>query len=75
MQSEQNQPHSSEHPPILEETKGFVGPDADEPFYRKSLKWPQGLEDTPYPAGHLSGRVDVVGLCVLGEALLKWKKG
>lgn len=51
-----------------------MGPDADEPFYRKSLKWPQGLEDTPHPAGHLSGRVDVVGLCVLGEALLKWKK-
>lgn len=47
-----------------------MSPDADEPFYSQSLKWSQGLEDAPHPAGHLSGRVDVVRLRVLGEPLL-----
>ena len=48
-----------------------MSPDADEPLDRQSLKWPQCLKDTPYPTGHLSGRVDVVGLGVLGESLLR----
>lgn len=51
-----------------------MGPDADEPLDRQSLKWTQGLKDTPHPAGHFSGRVDVVWLSVLGEALLRGKK-
>lgn len=57
-------------PPVLEEAQSLVGPDADEPLHRESLQGPQGLEDAPHPAGHLSGGVDVVGLGVLGEALL-----
>lgn len=61
------------HSPVLEETESFMGPDADEPLHRQSLKWPQGLKDAPHPAGHLSGRVDVVRLGVLGEPLLKRK--
>lgn len=48
-----------------------MGPDADEPLNRESLKWPKGLKDAPHPAGHLSGRVDVMRLCVLGETLLR----
>lgn len=51
-----------------------MGPYSDEALNRQSLKWPQRLKDTPDPAGHLSGRVDVVGLGVLGEALLNVKK-
>lgn len=60
--------------PVLEETESFVGPDADEPLHRQSFKRPQGLEDAPHPAGHLSGGVDVVRLGVLGESLLLGKK-
>ena len=48
-----------------------MGPDADEPLNRQSLKWAQGLKYTPHPAGHLSGRVDVVRLGVLSEPLLR----
>ena len=62
------------HPPsspVLEEAQGFVGPDADEALHREGLQGPQGLEDAPHPAGHLSGGVDVVGLGVLGEAFLQ----
>lgn len=57
-------------PPVLEEAQSLVGPDADEPLHRESLQGPQGLEDAPHPASHLSRGVDVVGLGVLGEALL-----
>ena len=60
--------------PVLEESESFMGPDANQPLHRKSFKWPKGLEDTPHPSGHLSGRVDVVRLGVLGESLLKGKK-
>ena len=48
-----------------------MGPDADQALHRQGLQGPQGLEDAPHPAGHLSGGVDVVGLGVLGEALLQ----
>lgn len=41
--------------PVLEKTESFMGPDADEPLNRQGLKGPQGLEDAPHPAGHLSG--------------------
>lgn len=51
-----------------------MGPNADETLHRQSLKWSQGLEDAPHPAGHLSGRVDVVRLGVLGEPLLNGKR-
>lgn len=60
--------------PVLEETERFMGPDANESLHRQSFKWPQGLEDTPNPAGHLSGRVDVVRLGVLGKPLLNGKR-
>lgn len=50
-----------------------MGPDADEPLHRQRLEGPQGLEDAPNPAGHLSGRVDVVRLGILGETLLNEK--
>ena len=58
-------------PPVLEETQGLVGPDADESLHGERLQGPQGLEDAPDPAGHLSGGVDVVRLGILGEALLE----
>lgn len=64
-------PLCTQHSPVLEEAESLMGPDADEPLNRESLKWPKGLEDAPHPAGHLSGRVDVMGLCVLGETLLR----
>lgn len=57
--------------PVLEETEGFVGPDPNEAFHRQRLQGPQRLEDPPHPASHLSGRVDVVRLCVLRESLLR----
>lgn len=60
--------------PVLEEAQGFMGPDSDKPFHRQGLQRPQGLEDAPHPPRHLTGRVDVVGLCVLGEPLL-WEPG
>lgn len=57
--------------PILEEAEGFVCPNPDEAFHRQRLQRPQGLEDAPHPPCHLSGRVDVVGLGVLRESLLR----
>lgn len=57
--------------PVLEEAQGFMGPDPDEPFHRQRLQGPQGLEDAPHPPRHLPWGVDVVGLCVLGEPLLR----
>jgi len=61
-------PHCS---PVLEEAQALVGPDADEALDGEGLQGPQRLEDAPHPASHLSGGVDVVGLGVLGEALLQ----
>lgn len=48
-----------------------MGPDPNEAFHRQRLQGPQRLEDPPHPASHLSGRVDVVRLCVLRESLLR----
>lgn len=48
-----------------------MSPYADKSLDWKGLKWSQGLKDTPHPAGHLSGRVDIVWLGVLGETFLK----
>lgn len=60
--------------PVLEETQGFMCPNPDEAFHGQSLQRSQGLEDPSHPPRHLTGGVDVVGLCVLSESLLRFRK-
>ena len=56
---------------ILEETQGFVSPDPDETFKGKSLKRLNSFVDTAHPSRKLTRTVDVVGLDLGREALLR----
>ena len=49
-------------------------PHSHQALHGEGLQRLEGLVDTPDPAGHLTGTVDVVGLHVLGETIL-WRGG
>ena len=58
------------HQPVLEQAQALVGPDPYQRLHREGLVGLQGLVDASYPAGHLTGTVDVVRLHVLSESVL-----
>jgi hypothetical protein len=59
--------------PVLEETEGFMCPNTNETFNRQCLQGSQCFKDSSYPPSHLTGRVDIVWLCVLSKPLLEEK--
>ena len=48
-----------------------MNPDSDKSLNGEGLQRFEGLVDSPHPASHLTRTVDVVGLHVLSESILK----
>ena len=59
------------HQTILEQAESLVGPESDKTLHVESLQGPDGLADTPHPPSHFSGAVNIVGLHVLSEPVLR----